>query len=101
MNSRERWVRDTREATGRALAHEYVPLSARALVGNLDIDTWTFGGPLTRTEREIGAALRWLVSQGYAERVPEEERWSEYDPPGVLFIVTPTGMEKFQHEVNH
>lgn len=95
--SQQRWVTATREAVARELRREWsVPMSAIALEGNLDIDTWSFGGPLTRTAREISAALNWLVAQGYAERMAEADR-TEWDPRGVCYVITPAGI-KFADE---
>jgi len=99
MNSQDQWVTATREAVGRALALEYgVPMSAAALEGNLDIDTWSFGGPLTRSSREISAALNWLVREGSAERMSEDDR-TEWDPRGVCYMITAEGSKKY-HKAN-
>lgn len=92
--TRERWVRRTRESTLRYLAQEQIPLSARAIEGNLDIGGWGTLGPIgARTDREIGAALRWLVQQGHVERLKESER-EPSDPLGPLYVVTYAGLRE-------
>ena len=92
-NSREMWVATTRESVLTALDRERVPMSASALHGNLPCDTWTSLGPLTRTTREISAALNYLVEQGWASVVPESER-TEWDPSGKLYVITQEGWEQ-------
>ena len=93
---REKWVTETRESTGRALVREQIPMSAGALYGNLDCSTYISGLGFTgiRTEREISAALRWLVDEGYAERLPDDQRDPD-DPPGALYVATPNGRTAF------
>jgi hypothetical protein len=88
MNARERWVAATRTSTARALHRIGIPMSAAALEGNLDIDRWTSIGPLMRTQREISAALRWLIAEGYAKAVEDRD---QLDPPGRLYVLTEQG----------
>src|SRR3954466_376787 len=92
-NSRSRWVRRTRESVLRYLVRESVPLSAGAIEHNLDITGWgDFGVRDDRTKREISAALQWLVTLGWAERLPEDQRYPD-DPSGVLYVATRAGAE--------
>lgn len=89
-NSRERWVRETREATVRALVRFAVPASAAALEDELDLGTWTSIGLIGhRSAREVSAALRWAVAEGYAEPVAERD---PEDPPGKLYTYTASGL---------
>jgi hypothetical protein len=91
--SRERWVRRTRESVHRYLAGSRVPESAQSIEDNLDIGVWTSIGLMDRrSAREINAALRWLVAQGYATALPKEHR-DPYDPPGKLYQLTRTGRD--------
>lgn len=92
-DQRKRWVRRTRESVARALEAERIPMSAGYIEGNLDITSYVGGGfgfRDQRTEREISHALRWLVEEGYAERVDERD---PEDPPGVLYAITLTGIK--------
>jgi hypothetical protein len=86
--SRVRWVRRTRESVARALVREGVPSRASDLEDNLDITHYVTGlGFLDqRTEREISAALRWLVSQGYAEAMTFDR-----GAPGIHYTITEPG----------
>lgn len=90
--SREKWVRRTRESTARALRDEGGLGSAASLEGNLDISWYATGLGFIdqRSEREISAALRWLVKQGYAERMTFR---SPFDPPGVCYELTRHGYD--------
>lgn len=69
MNSRSKWVTDTRESTHRALAREHVA-SAAGLEGNLDVSDYFTGLGFVgvRSTREIASALRWLEQRGWARR---------------------------------
>jgi hypothetical protein len=89
--SRARWVRETRESTGRLLLWEEVH-SALGMEGNLDIGDYVTGLGFrgVRSAREIGAALRWMEREGYAIELPAVCRNVE-DPPGVLFQITDKG----------
>lgn len=73
MTSRERWVQRTREAVARAMNRESIPVNAAMLEDNLDITTYmpSLGFVDRRSRGEVAAALRWLVSQGYAKEVNE------------------------------
>jgi hypothetical protein len=87
---RQRWVRRTRESVMRQLAREGVS-TAGSLVDNLDISWWSSIGPMdVRSQREISAALNWLVQQGFAEVIDEKLR-DPYDPPGKLYDLTLEG----------
>jgi hypothetical protein len=88
-----RYVRETRWSVARALAKEQVPMRARDLEGNLDISDYlpSLGFVGVRTEREISAALRWLVEQGYAESMTFER--DDYDyRPGIHYSATNEGI---------
>lgn len=89
-----KWVRETRWSVIRALAGEQVPVRARDLEGNLDISTYmpSLGFSGVRSEREISAALRWLVEQGYAESMTFERDDYDYQP-GVHYSATLEGIE--------
>jgi hypothetical protein len=97
-NSRQAWVRRTRESVLRQLSREYVACSAGYLEDNLDITGYShgFGFYDRRSAREISAALRWLVAQGYAEEV--HERVPD-DPPGKLYVVTTRGVLRARETV--
>jgi len=88
VNSRERWVRRTRESVMRELAKEHVPLRATDLEDNLDISEYmpSFGFVDRRTEREISAALVWLEKQGYVTSMEYDRDDFDYEP-GKHYIV--------------
>lgn len=91
-NSRDRWTRHTRESVLRAMVAEHgVPMSAQALVDNLDVGEYTSIGFVgVRSQREVSNALRWHVRQGNLQELPEHER-DPYDPPGKLYVLTAEG----------
>lgn len=96
MTSRERWIARTRESVTRRLADDGVPQTAGDLVDNLDITRYlpSLGTIDQRTEREISAALRWLVEQGYAEEVHPDYpgQFAEYGMRGrVAYQLTVKG----------
>lgn len=88
----QRWVRRTRESVMRQLVRERIPMSQQGLEDNLDITRYVpaLGFVDRRSEREIGAALRWLSARGYARRLREDERQRD-DWPGVLYEATVLG----------
>jgi hypothetical protein len=94
--SRERWVRRTRESVARYLMRYVGPFCAQEIEGNLDLTQYSALGFLDqRSSREISAALRWLVEQGYAEEV-EIEPWqlSEIEHPDAKhYQLTQAGFE--------
>lgn len=97
MNSRDRWIARTRESAARKLAEDGVPQTAGSLLDNLDITRYmpSLGFIDQRTEREISAALRWMVGQGYAEEVHPDYpgQFAEYGMRGrVAYQLTNKGM---------
>lgn len=99
--SRARWVRETRESVLRALCSDGIPMSAGALEDNLDISWYSSGLGFfgRRTAREISAALRWLVGEGYARRLDADER-TPYDYPGVLYVPTDLGYDNITEKTS-
>lgn len=92
--SQQKWVRRTRESVLRAIAKEGIPVSAGYLEDCLDITTYYTGLGFVdrRSQREVSAALRYLVTQGHARRLDASER-DVYDPPGTLYECTPAGFD--------
>lgn len=88
--SREQWVRRTRESVARQMFRDGIPVSASYLLDNLDISNYSpsFGFYDTRTQREISAALTWLVKNGYATK----EVYDKDDPPGQCYNLTEAGV---------
>lgn len=92
-NSRERWVRRTRWSVARALAADEQPTRAQDLVDNLDITTYLSGIGFVdlRSEREISAALRWMVKEHLAEEMTFSR--DDYDyAPGKHYAITAPGI---------